>query len=53
MARAAELLRPGNFSTGDPIYLSTTNQIHCITYHRQHGEVARVKVCPEMLEAAE
>ncbi len=26
---------------------------NCITYHRQHGEVARVKVCPEMLEAAE
>lgn len=35
----AELLRPGNFSTGDPIYLSTTNQIHCITYHRQAGMI--------------
>lgn len=35
----AELLRPGNFSTGDPIYLSATNQIHCITYNRQAGMV--------------
>lgn len=35
----AELLRPGNFSTGDPIYLSTTTQIHCITYNRQAGMI--------------
>lgn len=34
-----ELLRPGNFATGDPIYLSTTNQIHCITYQRQAGMI--------------
>ncbi|WFD32754.1 vacuolar membrane-associated protein iml1 [Malassezia sp. CBS 17886] len=30
----SELLRPGNFADGNPIYLSTTNQIHCISYNR-------------------
>ncbi|WFD45059.1 vacuolar membrane-associated protein iml1 [Malassezia psittaci] len=35
----AELLRPGNFATGDPIYLSTTNQIHCLSYNRQAGMI--------------
>ena len=34
-----ELLRPGNFADGEPIYLSTMNQVHCITYNRQAGMI--------------
>ena len=33
----SELLRPGNFADGDPVYLSTTQQIHCIAYQRHAG----------------
>ena len=34
-----ELLRPGNFASGEPIYLSSMNQVHCITYKRQEGMI--------------
>lgn len=35
----SELLRPGNFADGDPLYLSTMNQVHCISYHRPTGMI--------------
>ncbi|PKI82592.1 Iml1p [Malassezia vespertilionis] len=34
-----ELLRPGNFSTGEQICLTTTNQVHSLSYNRQAGMI--------------
>ena len=39
LRQPGELLRPGNFSDGMPIYLSTTNQVHRIAYSRQTGTI--------------
>ncbi|KAN0063251.1 vacuolar membrane-associated protein iml1 [Thecaphora frezii] len=35
----SELLQPGNLSTGNPIFLSMSNQIHRISYDRQAGAI--------------
>lgn len=34
-----EMLRPGNFADGDPVYLATMDQVHCISYSRQAGMI--------------
>lgn len=35
----ADMLRPGNFADGDPVYLTTMDQVHCISYSRQAGMI--------------
>lgn len=35
----AEMLRPGNFADGDPMYLMSMDQVHCISYSRQAGMI--------------
>ncbi|WFD21319.1 vacuolar membrane-associated protein iml1 [Malassezia caprae] len=34
-----EMLRPGNFADGDPVYLTAMDQVHCISYSRQAGMI--------------
>lgn len=44
----AELLQPGNFAHGEPIYMSAMNQVHRITYNRQAGTVHVVRYVHKM-----
>ncbi|WFD28800.1 vacuolar membrane-associated protein iml1 [Malassezia nana] len=34
-----EMLRPGNFAGGDPVYLTSTDQVHCISYSPAAGMI--------------